>query len=77
MGEMRNAYKILVITRAAKLRNPYKILVGKFAREKTTLGNVGVDGKMDIREIGFEVSTSFIWVRIGSVASSCEDCKEP
>jgi hypothetical protein len=53
-----------------KMRNAYKILVGKLEGKKIQLGrprSIWEDNiKIDFREIGFGVWTGFIWFRMGT-----------
>jgi hypothetical protein len=63
-----------------KLRNAYKILVGKSERKRAIGGpkcrwedNI----KMNLREIGWRAWTEFIWLRIGTVVCSYEHGNEP
>jgi hypothetical protein len=49
-------------------KSAYRILVGKPGR-KRPLGRTGrrmYNIKMDFRQIGWEVCTSFFWLRIGT-----------
>jgi hypothetical protein len=67
------------VARMGEMRNAYKILVGK-PEGKIPLRRLGRRWediiKLGLREVGFEVWIGFKWLRIGTVVGSCEHCTE-
>jgi hypothetical protein len=59
-----------------EMRNAYKFLVGKPCGEETTLGDVGIDGRIILNRIlkevcGVKVWTRFICSEHGPVGGCC------
>jgi hypothetical protein len=63
-----------------EVRGAYNILVGK-SEGGDHWEDVGVDGRITLRwtlgKWGLGMWIGFIWLRIGTVASSCEHGNEP